>query len=421
MATQDEDMGKLSDVQLRAWIKDGEAIAGKSDGDGLTFTLSAKGVAAWTLRYRIGGRARELTLGRYPDISLGDARKLAAAKRVEVQQVIDVAAVKQQKKAEAKLAADVNHLATLWLDNSIRRRHQHPEVTERVFRRDILPVLGKRDTKSITTPEITRLLAKINASGRPTIANDALRHLKAMFAYGEALGMVDRNPAERIKLEHAGGQEKARTRALTTSEITKLFTAMREAGSTFGRENELAVKLLLALACRKMELFGARWVEFDLEARLWRIPAARVKTSESRELALAQVVIEWLEELKVRACGSEYVFPARRVSKKKKFGHVSPDTTWSALRDLKHGLEAFTIHDLRRTSRSLMADLGVPFDVAEKILGHKLPGVASVYDRGNSIEQQRKALERVGDLIQQLDSGHVKTNVIPMARGVGNA
>lgn len=414
-------MGKLSDVLLKAWVRDGKAIAGKSDGDGLTFTLSAKGAAAWTLRYRIGGRARELTLGRYPDITLAEARKIAAAKRVEVQQIVDVAAVKQQKKAEAKLAANVEQLAELWLDNTIRRRHRHPEVTERVFRRDILPTLGKRDTKTISTPEITRLLAKINASGRPTIANDALRHLKSMFAYGEALGMVDRNPAERIKLEHAGGQEKSRTRALSVSEIAKLFKAMEKAGTKFGRDNELAIKLLLALACRKMELFAARWDEFDFEHRVWRIPALRVKTNEARELALAPVVMEWLEELKIRACGSAYVFPARRESKQKRFPHVSPDTTWRAIHDLGHGLEAFTIHDLRRTSRSLMADLGVPFDVAEKILGHKLPGVASVYDRGGSIEQQRKALDKLADFLRQIEVGEEKSNVVVFGKRIGHA
>jgi len=262
-------MGKLSDVQLKAWLRDGKRIAGKSDGDGLTFTLSALGTATWTLRYRIAGRARELTLGRYPDLSLGEARKLAAAKRVDVHQVIDVAAIKQQKKAEAKLTANVEQLANLWLDNTVRRRHQHPEVTERVFKRDILPSLGKCDTKSVKTPEITRLLAKINASGRPSIANDALRYMKAMFAYGEALGMVDRNPAERIRVEHAGGQEKSRTRALSATEIAKLLKAMREAGTKFGRDNELAVKLLLALACRKMELFAAMWDEFDFSNDLW--------------------------------------------------------------------------------------------------------------------------------------------------------
>ena len=410
-------MGKLSDVQLKAWVRDGARIAGKSDGDGLTFTLSAQGTATWTLRYRIAGRARELTLGRYPDLSLGDARKLAAAKRVDVQQVIDVAAIKQQKKAEAKQAANVQQLADLWLDNTVRRRHQHPEVTERVFKRDILPALGKCDTKSVTTPEITRLLAKINASGRPSIANDALRRMKAMFAYGEALGMVDRNPAERIKLEHAGGQEKSRTRALSTAEIAKLLKTMREAGTKFGRDNELAVKLLLALACRKMELFAAKWDEFDFSNNLWRIPASRVKTGEARELALAPQVVEWLQELKIRACGSDYVFPARRESKQKRFAHVSPDTTWRALHELTHGLEAFTVHDLRRTSRSLMADIGVPFDVAEKILGHKLPGVAHVYDRGSSREQQRSALNRLAQVLTDLEVGRQQANVVSLTRG----
>jgi hypothetical protein len=189
----------------------------------------------------MAGKAKELTLGRYPDLSLAEARKIAAAKRVDVHQVIDVAAVKQQKKAESKLVGNVEQLADLWLNNTVRSRHKHPEVTERVFRRDILPTLGKRDTKVITTAEITRLLATINASGRPTIANDVLRYLKAMFAYGESLGMVDRNPAERIRLEHAGGQEKSRTRALSTSEITKLLIAIKEAGTKFGRDNELAV------------------------------------------------------------------------------------------------------------------------------------------------------------------------------------
>jgi len=83
-------MGKLTDTQLRAWIKTGAPIPGKSDGGGLTFTLSKTGVASWVLRYRIAGKQRELTLGRYPDISLAKARALAAENRVAVQQVIDV-------------------------------------------------------------------------------------------------------------------------------------------------------------------------------------------------------------------------------------------------------------------------------------------------------------------------------------------
>lgn len=408
-------MGALTDVQLRAWIKAGKTIAGKSDGGGLTFTLSKSGAAAWVLRYRLAGKQRELTLGRYPDMTLTKARELAAQKRVEVQQAIDVAAVKQRRLSDLKQASTVTELAELWLDHSIRKKHKHPEVTERVVKRDIVATLGKKAPGDVTRGEITRLLAKIKASGRPTVANDALRHIRSMFDYGLSLDIIEKNPTDGIQLQHAGGKEEARSRALSQGEITKLFKAMRKAGPSFTRENELAVKLLLVLGCRKMELLAAQWAEIDLDGGIWRIPAARTKTGESRELPLPKAAAKWLRELHTRACNSEHVFPARRESKR--FPHVSPDTLNAAMKGLGHGLEHFTVHDLRRTARSLMADLGVAFDVAEKILGHKLPGVASVYDRGNSIERQRKALERLAGLIVELEAGKASADVIPMHRG----
>ncbi|MDS4059246.1 MAG: Arm DNA-binding domain-containing protein [Candidatus Contendobacter sp.] len=79
----------LTDTQLRAWIKTGVPLA-RADGSGLTFTLSAAGTAAWVLRYRFGGAPRELTLGRYPDLSLAEARKLARLHRARIQQGEDV-------------------------------------------------------------------------------------------------------------------------------------------------------------------------------------------------------------------------------------------------------------------------------------------------------------------------------------------
>jgi Arm DNA-binding domain len=83
-------MGALTDVRLRSWIRTGQPVA-KADGGGLTFTLSAKGTAAWVLRYRFGGKPREMTIGRYPDITLAKARELATGARARVQQGADVA------------------------------------------------------------------------------------------------------------------------------------------------------------------------------------------------------------------------------------------------------------------------------------------------------------------------------------------
>ncbi|MFP4061332.1 MAG: tyrosine-type recombinase/integrase [Halochromatium sp.] len=224
-------MNRLQDRQLKAWVKAGEPIKGVSDGGGLTFTLSASGTATWTFRYRFAGKQREMTLGRYPDITLKEARRIAAEKRVEVQQGVDVAAQKQLILTEHKEAGTVAELAELWLDHAVRGKHKHPQVTERVFRRDILPALGKRRPRDIMRPQLTRLLAKITASGRPTIANDVLRHLKALFAYGEVLGMVERNPTEGLRINDAGGKEKARSRYLTQDELRMLFEAIRGAGT----------------------------------------------------------------------------------------------------------------------------------------------------------------------------------------------
>lgn len=136
-------MGKLTNVQIRNWIKAADPVA-KADGDGLTFTLSAKGTAAWVLRYRFVGKARELTIGRYPDITLSKARELAAEARVQIQQGRDVAREKQKAtiqraaaKTLRKLTADYMskafpHLAA----NTIEQRRHHIEGV-------ILPKLGR--------------------------------------------------------------------------------------------------------------------------------------------------------------------------------------------------------------------------------------------------------------------------------------
>ncbi len=102
-------MGKLVDSQLRQWIAVGKPVT-KTDGDGLTFTLSAKGTAAWTLRYRIFGKRKELTMGRYPELSLAAARQEAWVQRERVALGIDVAAIKAASRREKGLICEIASL-----------------------------------------------------------------------------------------------------------------------------------------------------------------------------------------------------------------------------------------------------------------------------------------------------------------------
>jgi hypothetical protein len=117
-------MGRLTDTQLRAWLRAGKPLAGKSDGGGLTFTLSAAGTASWVLRYRHNGRVRECSIGRYPDTGLADARGIASELRGRIQKGEDVAVARQVEKAQKALsAATFRDLATEWMERTLNTRY----------------------------------------------------------------------------------------------------------------------------------------------------------------------------------------------------------------------------------------------------------------------------------------------------------
>jgi len=408
-------MGKLSDIQLRAWVKAGNPITGKSDGGGLTFTLSRAGVAAWVLRYRHGGKQPEYSIGRYPDISLAEARVLAAELRRRVQQGEDIAASKQDEKAKAAAekakalikANTTSALAAEWLARAISDSHR-PKVA-RVLDRYALPEIGLLSPEQVQPAHVDHVLRQTVKAGAPTTANDLLRYLKRLFAFARKRRIVTHNPAEDFDTSDAGGKELARTRALSVGEIGKFIAAMKDC-ETLGRDNELAFRLLLLLGVRKGELVGAAWHEFDLGAALWHLPAERSKTGEAIMIPLPPLAVKWFRELETRAAGSPWVFPARRIGKRR-LGHISPDTLNVALTRLEHGLPAFTVHDLRRTVRTQLSALGVSPHIAERVLNHKLRGVAGVYDRHDYLEERLQALQQWAVMLANIEAGR---QVVPL-------
>jgi integrase len=163
---------------------------------------------------------------------------------------------------------------------------------------------------------------------------------------------------------------------------------------------------LLALCVRKNELLQARWSEFNLDAKLWRLPLDRSKTSKAYRIPLPEIAVEWLRELKVRAHNSEYVFPARLIQKRK-LPHISPDTLNVAVNRVKHGLEHFVVHDLRRTARTHLGRLKVPPHVAELCLNHKLKGITGIYDTNDYFDERREALNKWANEISKIENGNV--------------
>lgn len=228
-------MATLSDVQIRAWIKNDERFEQRGDGNGLylSFRKEMSG-PAWRFRYRIAGLRKVMTLGSYKDLSLADARKLTKELRSRVALGYDVAAEKQERKAEivaeAKAKDEVFTVAKIadeYFEKNILGRWKHPNIVRGRIEKDIKPNIGKMAVVDVKPMHIDDMLKTVNKRGALTVTNDVLRWTKRIFNYAIKRHIIQYNPASPFDLSDAGGKEDARERALSQPEIIRLFEAMR--------------------------------------------------------------------------------------------------------------------------------------------------------------------------------------------------
>lgn len=396
---------KLTDLALKKLIKAGNPTA-KSDGGGLTFCLSKSGTASWILRYRMAGKPRELTLGRYPDISLAEARIRASSERGKIQGGLDVAREKQETLRRQAAAQTVRDLVEHWrvkvlpllAPNTIRHRERH-------LRSYILPRLGKMDVEAVTPRDVVDLYRHVGSKSTENTAILCSTTLKALFKHAMAQSLIVQNPCTGIEVEAVVGKPPPpKTRLmLTDAEISTLLQNLHRMA---GRENQLSIRILLATAVRHSELFGAKWADVDFENALWKIPISKTsrKTGTIFVQPLAPQVVEWFTEMKKLAGDSELVQPARMRGKSGKT--VNFGTLRLAIDPLceEIGIRRFSPHDLRSTCRSHLSALGVNVLVAEVCLNHSIGGaMRKIYDQHDFLDERRIALTAWADKLSELE------------------
>lgn len=424
-------MPKLTDVQIRRWIKAGERFEGRGDGGGLYLRhRESDSGPVWRFRYRYGGKQRILGLGGYTSLSLAEARKKAKELRALVALGHDVAGEKQERKREGsariereKAAITVADLADQYFERMILGRWKHPNIVRSRIERDIKPNIGRLAVEDVKPSHVDKLLKSVIKRGAPTVANDVLRWTRRMFDFAVKRHMVEYNPASAFDLNDAGGKESPRDRALTQEELVALFEAMRDAKG-FSVENLLTVKLLLLLAVRKQELTAARQREFDFENGVWHLPAARTKTGIAVDIPLAPQAVDALQDLcrlaKNRTGTTEWLLPARKMQHHH-IPHIHENTLNVALSKVKRvmpDMESFCIHDFRRTARTHLSALGVDPHIAERCLNHKVKGVEGIYDRHAYFDERREALEQWAKFLETCEKGE-DWNVVPIRKGKG--
>lgn len=399
-------MGNLRDVQLRNWVKSGTPIV-KSDGDGLTFTLSSGHTASWVLRYRLNGKQRELTLGRYPDLTLEAARRLATLKRVDVQQGIDVAREKQKAKQDAVRAWTFKRLADDYLERASERLAEATVAGRRQQLRDyVIGRIGHLAAREVTASDIVDIVEH-SAEKSLHVARLVLIVVREVFAHGVARHVVESNPCLHVKAKAIIGAPPNHRTRIMLSDLE--LAAMLPALSHITRPNALAVRILLATCARIGELTKAEWQHINFERREWTIPPEHSKNKKQFVIPLTEKVANWFIELRRLAFNSRFVLPIRaRQNGREDDAPMEATSLNAALNRLHETLgnscRRFTPHDLRSTSRSHLAALGVDVLIAERCLNHSLGGLIAVYDQHDYIEERRRALELWSERLSSLEN-----------------
>lgn len=410
----------LDDIQIRHWITKGEPIA-KSDGDGLTFTLSAAGTASWVLRYRYAGRRREVTLGNYPDLSLAGARKLAREQRVSIDQGGDPAAAKQESKSRARDAWLMRDLArdytgkrlvtTELAEKTIEYRHLDIDQV-------ILPRLGGREVRKITASDVVDMLKNCGRSW--LICKRILTCISQLFDHACGLQIVASNPCTGIKLQALFGKRPAvKKRVMLTEAELRWFLPNID---LIGEENALALLILLATCVRTSELIKAEKVHLDFTNNTWWVPDHTVKTRNGFLVPLVPEVRAWFERLIELSGESKWLLPTRDGRRNKRHpgdNHVGNTTLLAAIHRAfdagKLDIQRFTPHDTRSTAKGHMLNLGVSREISEIALNHKLQGMEGIYDVRKEIPERREALRKWANFLIACKTGSpAPTNIVQL-------
>ncbi len=375
----------LTDAFLRALKKPAKGRIELADATcrGLEFRITAAGNRSWSYRYRAAGSGKlsRATIGPYPGISLADARLKADALRAGVAKGENPSEAKRRAKREAP-GRTFETLANRYLIEYARRRKKSADQDERNLKLHVLPKWKDRDFTTLRRADVIELIEGILTSGKPVLANRVQALVSVVFSFAVDSDLIDANPCTRLRKR---GEERAGERVLTDPEIRLFWRMVVEPPAS--PQTGLGLRLALLTGVRVGEVAGIEPRELehldDPARAVWTIPAARTKNGLAHAVPLAPMALEIVRQL-IPIGPVSYAAAMRRIADR------LPDDeparkTWIA--------DPPTPHDLRRTFRTRLPQLGVAADIRDRLMNHIPSDVGTKhYDRYQYLDEKRAAL-----------------------------
>jgi integrase len=389
----------------------GDKLQGTVAPRGFGVRVTAGDNRSFILNYRIRGREHRYTIGAWPDWSALKAVREARALRQRVdrgENPLDDREPEVKGKTVGDVLDDFMARYARAKGKDGREKLRGADAIESAFNRLVKPRVGRIGIYELNRRHVAEMLDKIEDASGPVMADRTRAYFrKALGWYAERDDKFNLNAAiVRVEPRSAGT---ARTRTLSDDEIRVLWPVLGESG-TFGA----LVKALLLTGQRRNEIAGMTWAEIGKDG-IWEIAASRYKTKRPQAVPLSVAALALIEaQPKI----GDYVFSSSAGTAFSGFGDSKAALDEAVAKTAKP-LPHWTLHDLRRTAKTLTARAGVRPDISERVLGHVIAGVEGVYDRHDYEAEKRDALERLAAMVERIVNPPA-ANVMPLrAAGEG--
>jgi integrase len=402
----------LTDTKLKA-IRPHQKLYRRADAGGLCIEVHPNGARYWRYRYRFAGKAKMLSLGVYPDVSLAEARRHRDDARRVLHSGVDPSAQRKQEKLTAHLSSVMafEPVAREWLASRGRLADATRAKTEWMLETHVFPWIGKRPVGEVTAPELLAVLRRLESLDKLETAQRVKQICGQVFRYAIATGRADRDPA--ADLRGALKTKKTRHHAAITdpAKVGELLRAIE--GFSGGLVVASALKFAPLVFVRPGELRKAEWGEFDLDNAEWRIPAERMKMRALHIVPLAEQAVAILRELQPLTGHGRYVFPSIRSPR----DPMSENTVTAALRRLGYTGDEMTGHGFRSMASTMLHEQGWNTDVIERQLAHaERNRVKAAYNHAEYLPERRKMMQAWADYLDGLRAG---ASVVSIKRKAG--
>jgi integrase len=367
-------------------------------GYGVKITPSGRKVFLVQYRFPPGraGRIRRYTIGAYGNgLTPDQARNIAVRVKGKIAAGIDPVSEREAIAAEARQSIEdkkrqqltsVAAIAAAFIERHAKPRLRSWREYERMLEHYVLPVWGSRLITEIRRSDVAALLDDVEAQRSAALADHVLAVIRKMFNWHAARDDGFNSPLVR-GMTRTSLTARARDRILSAEELVAIWRALEQTPYPFGP----FIQLLLLTAQRRDEVAHMRWSE--IEGDLWTIPRERYKSGRANAVPLSEPALRILRALPQ---SGPFVFSTT--------GHT-PISGFSKAKealDRLSGVTGWRLHDLRRTARSLMSQAGIRSEIAERVLGHAIPGVAGVYDRHSYLPEKRAALAALAAAVEHV-------------------